>query len=90
VLIIVAFLAIGPLINFLYIYKRKKKLNELLIRLQNFQQEKMFSQHTLDDMLRGILSERVIVKSNGSLDLSNFMSIRDLEKLYTVLQNSES
>ena len=58
--------------------------------LQNFQQEKMFSQHTLDDMLRGILSERVIVKSNGSLDLSNFMSIRDLEKLYTVLQNSES
>ncbi|EKS49192.1 hypothetical protein LRHMDP2_2285 [Lacticaseibacillus rhamnosus LRHMDP2] len=48
----------------------------------------MFTQRVLNNVLRGIVSEKVVVKGDGSLDLSNFMSFKSLEKLYIVLENN--
>ncbi len=48
----------------------------------------MFTQRALDNVLCGIVSEKVTVKHDGSLDLSNFMSFNSLEKLYIVLENN--
>lgn len=86
--LIVAVLSIGPLIFFVVIYRKNKRLKALALRIQSLQEEKMFTQRVLDNVLRGIVSEKVVVKGDGSLELSNFMSFKSLEKLYIVLENN--
>ena len=86
--LIVAVLSIGPLFCFVVIHRKNKRLKALVLRIQSLQEEKMFTQRALDNVLRGIVSEKVVVKGDASLDLSNFMSFKSLEKLYIVLENN--
>ena len=88
VFLIVAVLSIGPLICFVVIHRKNKRLKALVLGIQSLQEEKMFTQRALDNVLCGIVSEKVTVKHDGSLDLSNFMSFNSLEKLYIVLENT--